>query len=383
MTHYSKKFLTVGSLLREPELLEYREKIQERDDISYPFYDDFDGYKETEEKATRHTVDKQVEHGLTQVSDGEQQRSLWHLDFAWGLDGIERYVADRGYTFDNPDGTCYETRQDIGLRVVGKLSGKNHPFIEHFKVVKDEAPDDVEVKHTIVAPGHIYFEIVGFGTIEEGDVYESREDFAKDLVKSYKEFIDDYVEVGGTILQMDDCIWSAFADDNGDYSIPKEDRDELANILTSLNNEVIDYGKSKGLKMYAHNCRGNYASRHSTAGAYSETAKYFLARQNYDRFYLEWDDDRAGSLEVLKVFEDRPDVEVVLGALSSKTNTLDDEERALNMLEEASQYIDKDNLYLSHQCGFASCDIGNELNEEEQWAKIDQGHEIAYKFFGE
>ena len=72
----------------------------------------------------------------------------------------------------------------------------------------------------------------------------------------------------------------------------------------------------------------------------------------------------------------------VLGLLSSKTTDLDDEERVLELLEKASQILPKKRLFLSHQCGFASCDSGNELAIPQQWAKIKQGQEIAKKFFG-
>lgn len=137
-----------------------------------------------------------------------------------------------------------------------------------------------------------------------------------------------------------------------------------------------------GLKVYTHNCRGNYESRSASDGTYESIAHLFLEKQNYYRFYLEWDDERAGSIKALQAFKDR-DVEVVLGLLSSKTNTLDDKERVLDLLEKASEIIDKDRLYLSHQCGFASCDEGNELSIDEQWAKIDQGQEIAKEFWGE
>ena len=190
--------------------------------------------------------------------------------------------------------------------------------------------------------------------------------------------------------RLDDCVWASFAGEgdqlhldslNFDYS--NFSKQDLAQQLIDLNNAVADYAHELGLKVYAHNCRGNYASRAFTEGAYTEVAEYFLARQHYDRFFLEWDDERAGSIEALAVFKDRPEVEVVLGVLSSKSAGLDDENRALALLEEASKYIPKENLYLSHQCGFASCDCGNELTEEQQWAKIDQGHEIAYKFFAE
>ena len=104
-------------------------------------------------------------------------------------------------------------------------------------------------------------------------------------------------------------------------------------------------------------------------GSYAKIANLFLKQLKYDRFFLEWDDDRAGSIEALEVFKDRPETEIVLGLLSSKTNTLDDEARVIRLLDEASKIIDKDRLSLSHQCGFASCDGGNELSEAEQWAK--------------
>ena len=127
--------------------------------------------------------------------------------------------------------------------------------------------------------------------------------------------------------------------------------------------------------------RKRSASRHFGAGTYDSIADLFLKKQHYDRFYLEWDDERAGSLNSLKAFEKNKDAEVVLGFLSSKTSDLDDEERALKLLKEASKIIDKDRLYLSHQCGFASCDNGNELTEEQEWAKISQGQKIAAKFW--
>jgi methionine synthase II (cobalamin-independent) len=94
---------------------------------------------------------------------------------------------------------------------------------------------------------------------------------------------------------------------------------------------------------------------------------------------LEWDDR---SLDALQVFVDRPKVEIVIGLLSSKTNTLDDEERVIRLLDEASKIIPKERLFLSHQCGFASTDNGNELTEDEEWAKIDQGQRLALAYWG-
>lgn len=60
MTTFSKRFLTVGSLLRPKELLKYKNEIEKRDDITYPFYNDLPGYKEAEEAAVKDIVAKQV-----------------------------------------------------------------------------------------------------------------------------------------------------------------------------------------------------------------------------------------------------------------------------------------------------------------------------------
>lgn len=380
----SKRFLTVGSLLRDEELLKYKEEIKKRDDITYPFYKDLEGYREAEDAAVSRVVKSQKDHDLCQITDGEHSKSLWHLDFVWGLHGVERYIADTGYYFrDKGNEGIYETRKDIGIRIVNKLNGKNHPFIDHFKRLKELAGES-EIKQCIPSPSHVYGEQALFGGLSGGYYDGKVDEFEKDLKASYKDFLKEYKEAGGEIIQFDDCLWEIFSEDNKNAPISEKTRptEELAEKFIAINNEVIDYGHELGLKVYTHNCRGNYESRSASDGTYESIAHLFLEKQNYDRFYLEWDDDRAGSIEALKVLKDK-DNEIVLGLLSSKTNTLDDEKRTLDLLEKASEIIDKDRLYLSHQCGFASCDEGNELSIDEQWAKIDQGQEIAKEFWGE
>ena len=381
----SERFLTVGSLLREEELLKYKKEIEHRDDITYPFYDDIEGYKEAENEAVKNVVDAQIKHNLSQITDGEYSKSLWHLDFVWGLHGVKRYIDETGYFFREKDKEGkYETRKDIGIKLTDKLSGKNHPFIEDFKRVKELAGGK-EVKQCIPSPSHIYGELSLFGRLDDGYYAGKIDDFEEDLKTSYKEFLDDYKNAGGRIIQFDDCLWELFAEDNEDSPFSADstetEKRELAYKFIEINNDVIDYAHKLGLKVYTHNCRGNYDSRSMSDGSYESIADLFLEKQNYDRFYLEWDDERAGSIDALNAFKNK-DNEVVLGLLSSKTNTLDDENRVKELLEKASEIIDKDRLYLSHQCGFASCDGGNELTIDEQWTKIDQGQKIAEEFWG-
>lgn len=382
------KFQLVGSLLRPADLLEYKAQIEHRDDISYPFYNELEGYEQCEASSIRAVVNKQIEHGITPLTDGEHSKSMWHLDFVWGFQGIKRYIADHGYFFRDIDGTSkYETRKDIGLRITGELSGKNHHFIHIYKKLQALAGDQ-ETKLCVPSPSHIYGELSWSDNIGGAEaVYKDRQELKSGLVKAYKEFVEDYAATGGKILQFDDCLWELFADDNPNSpytgeQINQEEVQALAAEFIDINNTLIDYGHSLGLKMWTHNCRGNYDSRNMGGGSYVKIANLFLKQLNYDRFFLEWDDERAGSLEALAVFKDKPNTEIVLGLLSSKTNTLDDEARVLRMLDEAASIIDKDRLLLSHQCGFASCDGGNELTEAEQWLKINQGQKIAQQYWG-
>ncbi len=385
----SKKFQTVGSLLRPAALLKYKNQIEKRDDITYPFYKDFEGYEQCETESTKDVIAKQIEHGLTVITDGEYSKSMWHLDFVWGFHGVSRYIAEHGYFFrDKDDAQKYETRRDIGLKITEPLSGRNHHFIKVFEQLKSIA-DNRETKLCIPSPSHIFGELLWSDNIGgDNSVYNNPQELKAGLTQAYIEFVEEYAAAGGKILQLDDCLWELFADDNpnspytGEH-INQEEVKALAAEFIEINNAVIDFGHSLGLAMWTHNCRGNYDSRNMGGGSYVKIANLFLKQLKYDRFFLEWDDDRAGSLEALKVFQDKPNTEIVLGLLSSKTNTLDDEARVIRLLNEASEIIPKERLLLSHQCGFASCDGGNELTEEEQWAKIDQGQRIALSYWGE
>ena len=376
------KFQLVGSLLRPANLLAYKNKIEHRDDIHYPFYDSFPGYLETETAEIKKIIADEKANGIDILTDGEYSKSMWLLDFVWGLKGIERYIADHGYTFQDHDGGQCETRKDIGIRITEPLSGKNHHFLDIYKLLKEEA-GDTQTKLTIWGPAHAYTELAIFdGLAGDDQVYKTNEELKAGLIKAYKEFLTEYKEVGGAIIQFDDCLWELFDESNpaSFFADGNAALADLADEFIAINNEVADYGHQLGLKVWTHNCRGNYESRSASGGTYEAIAEKFLRDQHYDRFFLEWDSDVSGDLKALASLKDK-DAEVVLGLLSSKTTDLDDEERVLRLLEQASTILPKERLLLSHQCGFASCDSGNELAIPQQWAKIKQGQEIAKKFW--
>lgn len=380
----SKRFQLVGSLLRPDTLLQYKRQIETNTQINYPFYHAFEGYEATEADAIRQVVQEQLAQGVSVISDGEFSKSIWHLDFLWGLGGVTRHQVPQGLLFKEKDGQqAFETRRDMGIRLTGPLSGVNHHFIKKFKQVQALAGDS-PIKWCIPSPSHVYFDFIWSPHFTYEAVYEEAEDLKVGLVHAYEQFITDYAQAGGKILQFDDCRWALFADDNPAspfHNNPQVDTHALAQAFVALNNRLIDFAKSQGLAVWTHNCRGNYRSRHLSTGSYERIAQLFLGEQRYDRFFLEWDDERAGSLDALQVFQNTQ-AEVVLGLLSSKTPGLDDEARVLAALNHATTLVHKDRLYLSHQCGFASTDHGNELSKAQQWAKINQGQALAQAFWG-
>ena len=130
----------------------------------------------------------------------------------------------------------------------------------------------------------------------------------------------------------------------------------------------------------SHICRGNYHSTFFTSGAYDSVADYVFAQEHVDALYLEYDDERSGSFAPLAKIS--PDKKVVLGLITTKTPELEDKDAVIARIHEAAKYVPLERLYLSPQCGFASCEIGNKLTEEEQWAKLRLVQEVAKEVWG-
>ncbi len=363
----------VGSFLR-PDVLK-----QARADFNAGIIDAAQ-LKTVEDVSIRDLVAKQKAAGLKVVTDGEFRRSYWHLDFMWGLQGIERRASREGYMFHDE-----ETTADTAV-VMGPISGENHPFVEHFKFVQALAGDDHVARQTIPAPIQTFSEV----TLDRCDdqqeslrsVYATDEELADAIAAAYRQVIADLYAAGCRNIQFDDCTWGIYCDTDfvAKTGMQAVDIQKVSELGVALNNAAIE-GAPEDLVINTHVCRGNYHSTYAFEGGYDPVAPYLFAHENVNAFYLEFDTPRAGGFEPLAhVAEGK---KVVLGLITSKQPGLEDKEVVKARIKEASKYVPLENLYLSPQCGFASCEIGNKLTEEEQWAKIALIQEIAAEVWGE
>lgn len=365
----------VGSFLRPAELVQAREQFA-AGQISQ---EDLTAF---EDKAIRDLVAKQQELGIENITDGEFRRAYWHLDFFWGLKGVEHVQAAEGYHFHD------ETTKADSALLSGKISGENHPFVAHYKFLRDVVGDKGGVARlTIPSPSQLYFELIRdaehVANLQE--FYPSFDQVVEDIKQAYLTVLDDLYKEGLRAIQVDDCTWGVLVDDNfltawGRGERTKEEvRADLAQQFLTLNNAFYK-AVPEDVTVTSHVCRGNFHSTWASSGGYGPIAKELLADEAVDGYYLEYDTDRAGDFAPLK--ELTPGKKVVLGLLTSKFGELEDKEAVIARIHEAAQYVPLENLCLSPQCGFASTEEGNILTEEQQWAKLKLIQEIATEVWG-
>ena len=134
------------------------------------------------------------------------------------------------------------------------------------------------------------------------------------------------------------------------------------------------------MALTTHVCRGNYHSTWASRGGYAPIAPILFANENVDAFYLAFDDERSGNFAPLASVPSGK--KVVLGLITTKRAELEDKQTVIARIHEAAKFVPLENLCLSPQCGFASCEIGNKLTEEQQWAKVALVREIAEEVWG-
>ena len=364
------RYDVVGSFLRPAKLKQarkdYESKKISREELT-----------QIEDECITDLVQKEKAAGLHVITDGEFRRATWHLDFMWGFDGVSHTPTKTGLPFHGEAAMIDDTY------ITGKVGvSGTHPFVEHFKFLTQFEDENTIAKQTIPAPAQFLEQmILPFALENTKKYYEDTEELVQDIAKGYKVVIQQLYDAGCRCIQFDDCSWGMLVDEKAPlfFQTDQEGLLKVQELFLRINNLAIE-GKPEDLTINTHVCRGNFHSTYASSGAYDAVAKTLFAKENVHTYFLEFDDARSGGFEPLK--EVTPDKKVVLGLVTTKLAKLEDKETVIARIKEASQYVPLENLCLSPQCGFASCEIGNKLTEEQQWAKVKLVKEIAEEVWG-
>ena len=335
-----------------------------------------DELKAAEDRAIRELVAKQQSAGYHVITDGEFRRATWHLDFMWGFHGVGHSRTEMGLPFHGENAMLDDTY------LTGEVGVDSHPFVEHFKFVKELENENTVAKLTIPAPAQFLEQMVmPFAMENTSKYYPNAEKLVEDLAAGYRKVIADVYAAGCRNLQFDDCSWGMLVDPRACLIFDTDEKglEAIKEQMLAANNLAME-GKPADLVINTHVCRGNFHSTYASSGAYDSVAKTLLARENVNAYYLEFDDERSGGFEPLAAVSEEK--KVVLGLVTTKRPELEDKAAVIARIHEAAKYIPLDRLCLSPQCGFASCEIGNKLTEAQQWAKLSLVKEIAEEVWG-
>jgi 5-methyltetrahydropteroyltriglutamate--homocysteine methyltransferase len=347
----------VGSLLRPKELHEARAKAKAG---AIPAT----ALREVEDRCIRHAVVQQEAAGLESITDGELRRDFWHLDFLRELDGVELKKAI-GMTFHADDVPPMAT-------VTGKVGCSRPIFADHFAFLKSATRKTPKL--TIPAPAALHFR--GGRNAVSRAVYPDLAEFWADTAAAYRNAIARLYEAGCRYLQLDDVSFSYLCDDRvrENFRANGDDPATLHRDYAQAIREALA-GRPADLRVTMHTCRGNFRSTWFAAGAYREPVVEAMFATPVDGFFMEWDSDRAGGFEPLRLLPKGR--KVVLGLVTTKSGALESKDALKRRIEEAARFVPLEDLCLSPQCGFASTHHGNALSEEEQWRKLALVVEVA------
>jgi 5-methyltetrahydropteroyltriglutamate--homocysteine methyltransferase len=347
----------VGSLLRPPELLEARRGFADG-------RVDADELRGVEDDAIRDVVRKQEEVGLQSATDGEFRRASWHMDFIYQLGGVHRAQDNLTVQFRNEEGTIEFT--PAALHVEERVALREPIFADDFRFLQS-CVTRATPKLTIPSPSMVHYR-GGRAAVDES-VYPDMDDFWRDLTSAYADEVRALGELGCTYLQFDDTSLAYLNDPRQREHIAAlgGDAEHQHEAYIRHINEALE-DRPQGMTVTTHMCRGNFRSSWVAEGGYDFVADALFNQLDVDGFFMEWDDARSGGFEPLRFVP--PGKLVVLGLVTTKRGDLESKDELRRRIEEASRYVDLDQLCLSPQCGFSSTAEGNAVTYDEQWDKL-------------
>ncbi|MFL5802196.1 MAG: methionine synthase [Roseiflexaceae bacterium] len=354
----------VGSLLRPAYLKEARERYAAGAISDAEF-------KRTEDRAVDEAIALQAQAGLDVISDGEMRRYAF---FGHLIDCVEGFDKFGGWAipFHDEQGDELIFQRPV---VVARLRRLRHLCSEEFTYMR--ARSDRPAKATLISAQQA---AAYYDPQKSKDAYPTIEAYLADVVDILRAEVAELIRLGCTYIQIDAPQYAGLLDPaiREGYRQRGNDPDRLLDRCIELDNALI--GDHPGVLFGIHLCRGNNQSKFYASGGYDPIAAQVFKRTHFQRFLLEYDDERSGSFEPLRQVPD--DRTVVLGLVTSKKAALESKDELKRRIKEAMAFVPLERLALSPQCGFASTEEGNLLTPAQQEAKLRLVAETAREVWG-
>jgi len=350
---------TIGSLLRPDYLLDARRRLAQGDLTASEF-------KRLEDRAVDEAVALQEAAGLDVVTDGEQRRYAFFGHLVDALEGFDK-SAGWAITFHDEQGSELTLERPV---VVDKLRWRRQMSVEEFTYLRGRTKRPVKVTLVSAQQAAAYYD-----PDKSRGAYATRDAYLADIVDFTRREIEELRRLGCDYVQIDAPQYAALLDESirEGYRKRGSDPDRMLDACIELDNAIIE--GHAGMVFGIHICRGNYRSMFYASGGYDRIAAQVFRRSRFDRFLLEYDDERSGTFEPLRHVPD--DRTVVLGLVSTKKGRLESASELETRIAEAARVVPLERLAISPQCGFASTTEGNRLSFEEQRRKLDLVGETA------
>jgi len=353
----------VGSLLRPAYLKEARDRFAAGTLTDAAF-------KRVEDRAVDDCIDLQILAGIEAITDGEMRRYAFYGHLIDAVEGFDKY-GGWAIPFRDEKGEQLVLPRPV---VVSKLRRKRPLCAEEFTYVRAHTKHPAKTTMISAQQAAAYYD-----SRKSTGAYATVDAYLADLVDILRDEVEELIRLGCTYIQIDSPQYTALLDPDlrEGYRQRGNDPDRLLDLSIEMDNAVI--GDHRGITFGLHLCRGNNQSKFYAAGDYGPITKVFR-NTKFQRFLLEYDDERSGGFEPLRqVPADRT---VVLGLVSSKKPELESKDELKKRIEAASAFVELERLALSPQCGFASTMEGNAVTLADQEAKLRLVAETAREVWG-
>ena len=345
-------------------------------------------------EAIRDVIQKQEAHGFPMVTDGEFRRHSFQESFSECVAGfdvptnIALYYEKRDLN-ENPLERAEQNFEEAGPAIITRRGAaerlklvRNLP-LEEFRYAQSVA--NVPAKVTVLGPDRIAQRFKWEASL---NLYKGLDDFVDHVVQIERQIIADLVKSGCKYIQIDAPGYTAYVDKLSLERMRSRGEDPEKNFHRSIDADNALIEGFPGVTFGIHICRGNARTidpntgklvpQWHREGSYDAIAERLFNTLKHQRILLEYDSDRAGGFEPLRLVP--KDKIVVLGLVSTKNSDMETIDELKRRIEQASKFLPLEQLALSPQCGFGGID-SKVLSEDEMWRKLDTIVETADKIW--